>query len=100
VNLQDAKTTAEIDLLLGGNVLVAKHHDVVAEVSPVNAGEIGVVQWAAKVEANDLGTDCSGKGAHFKSLRWLMIGRTQGHGRHSRNSTRKGASKARLRSRC
>ncbi|GAB7528180.1 hypothetical protein PS3A_05870 [Pseudomonas sp. 3A(2025)] len=68
VDLQHAETAAEIDLLLGGDVLVTEHHDVMIQMRLVNTGEIGVIKGFRQIEPDDLGTDLVGERADIKGL--------------------------------
>jgi hypothetical protein len=68
VDLQHAKATAEIDLLLRGDLLIAKDHDVVIQVRAVNAREVLIIDRSAEVEANDLGADGTAEWTNFENL--------------------------------
>ncbi|GLH52601.1 hypothetical protein RS3R6_07820 [Pseudomonas atacamensis] len=68
VDLQHAETAAEIDLLLRGDLLIAKDHDVVIQVRAVNPREVLIIDRPAQVEANDLGADGTAEGANFENL--------------------------------
>jgi hypothetical protein len=66
VDLQHAETATEIDLLLGGNALVAEHHHVMIQVRAVNAGEVLIIDRAGQIEADDFGTDGATESADFE----------------------------------
>ncbi|MNY03269.1 hypothetical protein D3C86_1358810 [compost metagenome] len=68
MDLQHAKTTAEIDLLLRGYALVAEHHHVMIQVRAVNAGKIVIIDRAGQVETDDLDAHRSAERADFKEL--------------------------------
>ncbi|MNS07339.1 hypothetical protein D3C72_387800 [compost metagenome] len=55
MDLQHAKSAAEIDLLLRGYALVAEHHHVMIQVRAVNAGEVLIIDRTGQIETDDLG---------------------------------------------
>jgi hypothetical protein len=69
VDFERAKTAAEVDVLGGGDLLVAEYQDVVVEVCAVDAGEIFVVNGLGDVQAQDFCAYGGGEGPHFEVLR-------------------------------
>ena len=68
MDLQHAETAAEIDLLFGGNALVAEHHHVMIQVRAVDAGEVLVIDRAGQIETDDFGTHRAAERADFEKL--------------------------------
>ena len=69
MDLQHAESTAEGDLLLRGDALVAKHHDVMIQVRAMNAGKVLIVDGSRQVEADDFGADGAAERADVEGLR-------------------------------
>src|SRR5690606_17711951 len=57
VDLQLAEAAAEGDVLFRGQVLVAEDHYAVIQMGAMHTGEIGVVERAGQVDADDLGAE-------------------------------------------
>jgi len=68
MDLQHAEAAAEIDLLLRGDLLIAKDHDMVIQVRAVNAREVLITYRPTKVKANDFGADGTIEGTNFENL--------------------------------
>ena len=69
MDLQHAESTAEGDLLLRGNALVAEHHDVMIQVRAMDAGKVLIVDGPRQVQADDFGTDGATERADVEGLR-------------------------------
>ena len=78
VDLQHAEAAAEVDLLLGGDALVAEHHHVVVQVRAVDARKIASVDRTAQVQADDLGAHGTGKRTNLEGLGLGAVGVRQG----------------------
>jgi hypothetical protein len=57
VNLQRPKTAAEVDVLRGRDLLIAKHQHVIVEMRAVNACEIFGGKRLVQIEAEHFGAD-------------------------------------------
>ena len=45
MDLQNAKTSTEVNLLLRGDVLIAEYDNVVVQMCLMNASEVRVIEW-------------------------------------------------------
>jgi hypothetical protein len=55
--IERAKPPRKVDLLLRRQVLVPEDEDMMVQMRPVNAGKVRFVDWAGRVEADDLGPE-------------------------------------------
>lgn len=68
MDLQDAETPTEINLLLRGDVLIAKHHDVVVQVRLMDTGEVRIAERPGQIQSGDFRTHFFGEGADVECL--------------------------------
>ena len=84
VDFERAETAAELHVFGGRDLLVAEDDDVVIEMGPMDAGEIGVVDRLRDVEADDFSADGGGERADFEVLGWGAGSLRGKDGRHGK----------------